>query len=142
MRPLLQFLNDQPKPDLELTGEREQGQQPLYLEIGNFIAQETHRLTVLESDQLGKRTLGHQPQPRRIDGHTRRISQQINRHFLFLNTIEDSLDVHPVPFLLVDGCSTPPSSQKNNRMHTSYLKNLKKLASLLPIRYSITHKFS
>ncbi|SDZ19049.1 hypothetical protein SAMN05421754_10892 [Nitrosomonas sp. Nm58] len=35
----------------------------------------------------------------------------------FLNTIEDSLDMNPIPFLLIEGCSTPPSSEKSNRMH-------------------------
>ncbi|MET0038454.1 MAG: DUF4259 domain-containing protein [Candidatus Thiodiazotropha lotti] len=30
--------------------------------------------------------------------------------FEFLDPIEDSLDLHPVPFALIDGCSTLPSS--------------------------------
>ncbi|MGD8914116.1 MAG: hypothetical protein PVJ68_15420, partial [Candidatus Thiodiazotropha sp.] len=69
----------------------------------------------------------------------------VHKRFEFLDPIEDSLNLHPVPFVLIDGCLTTPSSQSRGqgaggRMHYPLLPL--KLTSLLLICYVITHIFS
>ncbi len=46
-----------------------------------------------------------------------KTNRSIDKGFEFLHAIEDSLDLHPVPFALLDGVFALPSSQSGGRMH-------------------------
>ncbi|MGD9172353.1 MAG: hypothetical protein PVI97_20220, partial [Candidatus Thiodiazotropha sp.] len=39
----------------------------------------------------------------------------VHKRFEFLDPIEDSLNLHPVPFVLIDGCLTTLSSQSRGQ---------------------------
>jgi hypothetical protein len=65
--------------------------------------------------------------------------RSVNKRFEFLDSIEDSLDLHPVPFALIDGGFATSIFSESGQ---DALPPQNNLPLLLQIPYGFTHKFS